>query len=120
MLSLFPFALSKRKARALWIGGTLFGDFSFALHEDLGEAACHPRHPPAPISAHAPRQSSAPLRRGHARGGVAVQKLPNVPRPPRPRLGSSAGWSPHSLDFAGRVLGVSKRRRLCVGTKLLV
>lgn len=48
MLLLFPFALGQRKARALWTGGTLFGDFSFALHGDLGEAACHFRRPPSP------------------------------------------------------------------------
>lgn len=118
----FPLPSIGGKSELSGFGGTLFGDFSFSLHGDWGRRPA--QTPPAPVSAQAPRGSSVQLLRGHARGGVAVRKLPKVPRPPttprRLRLRSSAGWSPHLLDFSGRVLGISKRRRLCVATKLLV
>lgn len=119
----FPLPSIRGKSEFSGFGGTLFGDFSFSLHGDFGGGG-QPRRPPAPVSAQAPRGSSVQLLRGHARGGVAVRKLPKVPRPPttprRLRLRSSAGWSPHLLDFSGKALGISKRRRLCVETKLLV
>lgn len=71
MLSLFPFALGKGKARALWTRGPLLGGLSFALHGELGEAACHPRRPPL-----------------HARSASAQGPAP--PRPSRPK-GRGAG-----------------------------
>lgn len=87
---LFPFALAKRKARVLWIGGTLLGDF-FHSHctENFGR---RPAILDAHLSMHAPRQLSAPLRRGHARERVAGEVAQGPLSPLRPRLGSSASW----------------------------
>lgn len=89
-LPLVPFALGEGNARALWTGGPLLGDFSFALPDDFGEAACRPRRP-----------------HPQARSAAAQRQAP--PRP-CPVEGSPCGRScPGSLSLSGRA-GVPARR----------
>lgn len=81
MLTLFPFALGKGKARALWTGDTGLGDFAFALHGEFGEAARHPGRPP-PLharSAAAQRPALGSAEAVPGKGSPGQEKLPRGP-----------------------------------------
>lgn len=80
VLILFPFAFGKGKARVLWTGDAVLGDFSFELHgESGGGGRCLPsRTPPSPCALRR-CPASGPAEAVPGKGVAEQEKLPKGP-----------------------------------------